>query len=259
MQKPVSSRQNPQVKRLRMLLAHKKAREEEGAFALEGARLCLDALRAGVALETVFVTAQALEKHPPLAALTDAAPRVVLLDGELAAGIGDTQSAQGVFAVCPIPAPAVFSPRADGKYLLLHEIRDPGNLGAILRTAAALGATGVLLAGCAELWSPKVLRASMGGVWRVPVYLCGDMRDEIARLRGAGVAVFAAALREYAAGPGRLTKDGGCAVLVGNEGAGLPEALIEAADEAVMIPMKGETESLGVAMAAGILLWAMCH
>jgi len=211
---------------------------------------------AGLRPKSVLLTPRVLQKNPELAALVWAAPQTVWLDESLAERISDTQTSQGVFAILePPPARLEISPQ--GRYLLLHQVRDPGNLGGILRTAAALGTSAAILCGCVELYSPKTLRASMGGVFRLPVAQSHDIHGQIKALREAGVQVFAAALKEDAHPLECLREPGGKAVLIGNEGSGLPEDVTVACTGSVAIPMQGGTQSLNAAMAAGILLWEM--
>jgi len=253
----VTSRENLHAKRLDSLLRQKKARDESGLFVLEGARLCLDSTAAGLRPESVYLTPSAIKKNPGLSAMVGVSPQTVWLDEGLAARLGDTANPQGVFAVFKKTAPSSFEISARGKYILLYQVRDPGNLGSVLRTAAALGADGAFLCECAELYSPKVLRASMGGVWRLPVLAVEDMAEQVNAFRRSGVEVYAAADREDALFPGCLAGAGGKAVLIGNEGDGLPDSLIAACSGSVAIPMKNGSESLNAAMAAGILLWEM--
>jgi len=253
----VTSRENPRAKRLDLLLRQKKARDESGLFVLEGARLCLDSTAAGLRPESVYLTPSAMQRNPGLAAMVRVSPRTVWLDEGLAARLGDTASPQGVFAVLKKPAHVSVEISERGKYILLYRVRDPGNLGGILRTAAALGADGAFLCECAELYSPKVLRASMGGVWRFPVLDVENMAEQVNALRRSEVEVYAAADKNGALSPGCLAGAGGKAVLIGNEGDGLPDSLIAACGGGVAIPMKNGSESLNAAMAAGILLWEM--
>jgi len=253
----VRSRENPQVKQLDALLRRKKAREESGLFVLEGTRLCLDAIQAGLHPHSVLLTPQALQKHPELGALTGAASQTTLLDENLAARISETATTQGVFAILPQPQPAAIKLNPQGRYMLLHMVRDPGNLGGILRTAAALGVDAAFLCGCAELYSPKTLRASMGGVFRLPIAQPGDIHTQIQSLRSAGLDVYAAALQENAHPVSKLGQPGGKAIIIGNEGDGLPQGVVRECTASVVIPMQGGTQSLNAAMAAGILLWEM--
>ena len=253
----IRSRENPHAKQLDTLLRQKKAREASGMFVLEGARLCLDALSAGLRPESVLLTPAALRKNPELAALVQEAPQTIWLDETLAERLGDTKTPQGVFAVLKMPEPATVKIHGQGRYLLLHKVRDPGNLGGILRTAAALGVSAVFLCDCAELYSPKVLRASMGGIFRLPVVIVDDMAAQIQTLRQSSVETYAAALRPGARSTDCLSGDGAKAILIGNEGTGLPDELITACNDCVAIPMKSGSESLNAAMAAGILMWEM--
>ena len=254
----ITSRQNTQIKKLDALLRQKKAREQYGFFVLEGAKLCLDAYNSGMTVEELYLSQEAKLRCPELAPLVLEAKNVIFVDNDLAGRIAGTKTTQGVFAVCKTPdLPVMPEISGQGRYLLLHRIRDPGNLGSILRTAAALGVSGVILSDCVELYSPKVLRASMGGIWRLQVAVCPDMMSAINQLRAKNVRVIAAALGEGSSKAEMLSFKGGLAVLIGNEGSGLPDELIAAADEIIKIPMKGESQSLGAAMAAGILLWEM--
>ena len=258
--RPVTSRSNPHVRRLDELLRRKKAREQSSLLVLEGRRLVLDALAAGLVPQTLYLTPEAWQKAPAeLEPLLQSSDQVVWLEASLAARIGDTQAPQGVFALCPRPSleKEKVPIQPDGRYLLLHKVRDPGNLGSILRTAAALGADGAFLCECAEVFSPKVLRASMGGVWRLPIALTDTLEPILSLLQRSGIATFAAALRQGAKGPEALALAKGRGVLIGNEGDGLPDHLIDACDHVVMLPMKSGSDSLGASMAAGILLWEM--
>ena len=253
----VTSRENSHAKRLDSLLRQRKAREESGLFVLEGVRLCLDSMSAGLRPQSVYLTPSALQRHPELAAMVWASPQTVWLDETLAARLGDTKTPQGVFAILetPRPGPPRLSP--DVRCLILHQIRDPGNLGGILRTAAALGAHAVFLCECTELYSPKTLRASMGGVWRVPITQIDDAAGHISALRAAGIETYAAALTDTAHPPACLREGGGKAILIGNEADGLPQSLIAACTGALSIPMRGGVESLNASAAAAILLWEM--
>lgn len=255
----LTSRENPRVKRVAKLLSERAQRESSGLFVAEGVRLCMDAVTSGVVIREVYATKQALAKRPELENLTCVAAECYIISEPVAEKIADTKSPQGVFAVCVTPThkpPEVFTGRS--RYLLLASLQDPGNVGAIIRAAEALGLDGVCIsADCPELYAPKTLRASMGGVFRLPVWVAADMRDEIARLTACGLTVYAAALEENARRLGGFSFKGACAALLGNEGAGLNQDLVKACAETVTIPMTGRADSLGVAMAAGILAWEM--
>ena len=253
----IRSRENPHVRQLDSLLRRKKAREESGLFVLEGSRLCLDALDVGLRPRSVLLTPQALQKTRALLPLVESAPQIIWLDESLAERISEQGATQGVFAILEQPHSTPLEISSQGRYLILHEVRDPGNLGGILRTAAALGVSAAFLCGCAELYSPKTLRASMGGVFRLPVIQTDKIHRQIKTLCESGIEVFAAALKSGVHQPCYLGEPGGKAIIIGNEGAGLPEDITCECTGSVAIPMQGGTQSLNAAMAAGILLWEM--
>jgi len=255
----LTSRKNPKIIELENLLTRKKNRNPS-LFACEGARLCEDAIRAGLVPEVVYITEKAQMRYHDIAVLLRGAARESYKICESLAGrISDTENPQGVFAVfkrLDNTAQVVKIVR-DGKYLLLAGLQDPGNMGTILRVAEALALDGVFYdESCPDVYSPKVMRASMGGMFRLK-HERRDMEETIEMLRKAGVCVWAAALTPDAEDlrPGLLS--GGTAVLIGNEGAGLPESLISCCGAAIKIPMQGTVESLNAATAAAIFAWEL--
>lgn len=257
----ITSRDNPRVKELRRLLTDARFRRETGLFVCEGARLCEDAARSGIAQETVLVTPRAQEKYAALLApVLNACAHVFTVSEELARFLGETESPQGVFSVCRRPARKEGAEELslDGRYLALEDVQDPANLGAVIRTAEAMGAAGLLLsAGCCDPYSPKVLRASMGGVFRLPLYETAAMAETVARLQKRGFCCYAAVVDHAAAPLTAVRFANGSVCLVGNEGNGLKAATAAACRRQITIPMAGRAESLNAAMAAGILLWEM--
>ena len=248
----LASRDNRAVKEACRLRDSAAARKEQGLFFAEGLRLCAD-LAQTCPLRALYVTEAALAAHPQLAAL-DAQP--VLVSGPVAQKLSDTRAPQGVFALLGLP-PASGPLAAGERVLVLEQVQDPANVGALLRSAAAFGFGRVLLcAGCADPFSPKALRASMGAVGRLGLEWRRDTAGAVAELRALGIPVWAAALAgsvpldEAAPAPGK-----GVAVVIGNEGNGLCAETVAAADGAVRIPMGGGVESLNAAVAGGVLLW----
>lgn len=228
---------------------------------LEGARLCADAVGSGVVIEAAFLTERAEEAYPDQTrAIRAAAATVYEIPEHLATHIGDTQHPQGVFCICVPPSVRLSAddlPR-DGRFLVLEDVRDPGNLGTILRTAEAFGADGLLLSsGCCELYSPKVLRGSMGGALRLPVAFVPDLPEAITRWNGQGFRTIAC-VADVAATPLPETQLGdGCLLFIGNEANGLTPLTRAACAERMTIPMKGRAESLNAAVAACIVLWEL--
>jgi len=256
---PIRSRDNTYVKELAGLLGSRKNRDRAGLFALEGLRLCLDAAGSGLPVKQLFLTPRAAARWPETEELVRAAERTLWITEELAGRIADTKSTQGIFCICPKldNQKCAVTIKGSGKYLLLHQLQDPGNLGTILRAAQAMGVDGVFADGCPDLYAPKVLRASMGSLFRLPVSDRDAAEAVIARLEAAGVPVYAAALAPGARPVDEADLSGGCAVLIGNEGDGLPDGLIRACAAAVVIPMAPGADSLNAASAAAILLWEM--
>lgn len=256
----ITSRDNPLVRDYVRLREHRARRRESGCFVLEGVRLLDDAMESGVRLETVFFTQSACEKHASLRARVEkTGARLCVIGDAAAAKLADTAAPQGVFATA-FMLDKVFSLdkiNLCGAYAALENVRDPGNLGTILRTAEALGLSGVLLSeGCADIYAPKVVRASMGAVFRTAFFETDDLPAALALLRGRGMQTLAA----LAGGTTRLLTQlelhGGMVVAIGNEAAGLSDACVEACTP-FTIPMRGRAESLNAAAAAAIVMWEM--
>ncbi len=255
----ITSRENRYIKEASKLLASRRFREQQGLFLVEGARLCQDAAQSGIRPLRLFTTPQGRERYPEiLAQLELLTSESYDITPELAKKLSDTAAPQGIFAVCPIPQSSFSGFRAGGRYLLLNSLQDPGNIGAILRTAEAFALDGVLLSkDCPDLYSSKVLRAAMGGVFRVKAQVVLDVSAAIDGMRAQGILVYAAALHRNALPITQAPLKEGGAVIIGNEGSGLPEDLIEKCTAAVIIPMEGRAESLNAAVAAAIIAWEM--
>lgn len=174
----------------------------------------------------------------------------VLMSDALFRAISPVQTPTGILALVSVPSPAEIEVCMHGRfYVLLEAIQDPGNVGSILRSAAAAGATDIYLSdGCADAWSPKTLRAAMGAHFRLRIHEQSDLGDIARSFEGRVVATALQAERNLY----QISLTGPIAFLFGNEGAGLSDALLEAATERVSIPMPGGMESLNVAAAAAV-------
>ena len=244
----ISSRANARVKQLRGAFAG-QARLSGGMVAIEGEHLLEEALRSGMVFKTVFVAEGR--------AVPEVVPRgveVLRVTDEVFASVVETQSPQGVAALLVPPVRRmedVF--RGVPLILIAVGLQDPGNLGTLVRSAEAFGATGVVTTpGTVSAWNQKALRASAGSVFRVPVVSASA--DEVSGLKGRGVRLVAA----VGVG-GDWVKDGhfvgGVAVMIGNEGAGLSAEFIAMADARVTIHCPGPVESLNAAIAGSLLLY----
>ncbi|HVJ13579.1 MAG TPA: RNA methyltransferase, partial [Burkholderiales bacterium] len=240
----LGSRDNPKVKRWRKLAADPRYRRAEKRALIEGPHLLAAALERGIRPIAVLVTEEAAAKAE-IAALLGAKP--VLLAKGVFGTIVDADTPQGIAAEIAIP-----SGRRDGSTIFLEGVQDPANVGAILRSAAGFGVARVVLdRGCADPWSPKALRAGMGGHFGLGIEETADLASEIEAFKGTvactvprgGIALHAAPLERS------------MAWLFRAEGRGLSDEIIHRADLRISIPMAMGTESLNVAAAAAICLY----
>ena len=257
----ITSRQNESVKQHAKLLSSPAKRREEGRFLCEGARLCYDAVRSGTPIEVCYVTEKALEKYPDYCgAAIERAERSFQIADHVAPLLSDTKNPQGIFCVCKLPESTLrdIDMPLRGHYLALEDMQDPANLGTVLRTAEALGVSGVLLSRqCCDVWSPKVLRGSMGAVFRLPLFFCEDMARAVAHLNERGFSTLASVVSEDAVPVSLIDFTRPTVMLIGNEGNGLTEKTADACALPVTIPMTGRAESLNASAATAILLWEM--
>lgn len=183
---------------------------------------------------------------------------VIILSSSPFGKISTEKSPQGIIAVLDSSGFCKpFDEGTDERIFMCDGVRDPGNLGTIIRTAAATGFDTVVISVCADVLSPKTVRASMGGIFRINVRISADMAETVRLLRSEGRRVFAAALGENSKCLGRFELRADDVFLVGNEGHGLSDELISSCTESVLIEMVGDTDSLNVSCASTILMWEM--
>lgn len=252
----ISSRENPIIKEAAALVSNKKARKEAELFVVEGARLCSEACKSGAEVLRLFVTEEAEKKYPEyLSALLSEAKEVYNITDSVAKKISDTKSPQGVFAVCRFSEKPI-DLEQNGVFVLLSGLQDPGNIGTILRTCEAMNVRGVFLCGCADCFSSKVLRGTMGCIFRLPIKVFSETAEALSLLKAANVTTYASALAENALLLPDVKFSKKSCVLIGNEGNGLEHRVIEECDNVVMIPMPGKAESLNAASAAAIMIYS---
>ena len=249
----ITSRDNAKIKYACAVRDSEKQRAADGVFFAEGPKLILELCKS-CAPAAVYATEAALAKTPALAALQSV---TTLVAPHVAEKLAGTKSSQGVFALLQTPAPPTHLLHSARRLLALEGVQDPGNVGTLLRSAAAFGFDGVLLGpGCAAPFAPKTLRASMGAAGRLPVLVVSDLPAALTALRGRGVTCLAAAL--YHSRPlDEVGTDfpGGVCLVIGSEGQGLTDAAVAACDAAVRIPMTDLVESLNAGVAGSVLLW----
>lgn len=252
----ISSRKNPALRAAAELKSSAEARKSAGAFIAEGARLVEDAAKSGMRISSLFYTAEAYEKYR---LYIDAALRVCreayTLEPHAAALLATTKSSQGVYAVCEIPRG---EKEIQGKIIVLENIQDPSNMGTMLRTAEAMGIGCAVLSGCCcDVYSPKVLRGSMGAVFRLNLKHFGEPAQACRSLREMGYKVYGSVPLESALKINEVSFDEHSAVVIGNEGNGMTEASKKLCHGLITIPMKGRAESLNAATAAALVMWEM--
>lgn len=264
----IESTANPKIKQYVKLRDSKKARRELSMAVIEGARFCSDALaqekRGKLKIICVFATEQALDRYSDYIDRTlfdnVSSGKYFMISQAVADKISDTGNTQGVFAVAqtwdvPFTVEAL---SGGGRYVVLDNLQDPGNIGTILRTADALGLDGAVLANrCCELYNPKLLRSTMGSIFRIPIYMADDLKTAAEIMHGAGIKLYAAVVDENAVPLGSFMFKEGSAVVIGNEGSGLSVSDADICDERITIHMRGNAESLNAASAAAIILWEM--
>lgn len=235
-------------------LTKKKYRDETGLYLLEGIKPLEDALDLGIRLKTIFICegSQRAESFPE--------DLCMMLDEKLFSKLSDTGTSQGVIAVaekkmCTFAQFAEAAAEGSGNVVIMDRLQDPGNIGTIIRTGEAAGYRGIIMvAGSGDVYSPKVVRAAAGSLFRIPVIGARDADDAANMVKEMGKALtvtcfedavdcFEADLREN------------IALVIGNEGRGVSERLMELSDIRVKIPMEGSIESLNAAVAAGILMY----
>ncbi len=252
----ITSRQNPIVARYRAV----SRGDETDRMLIDGVHLVGEALAAGIALAETAVTVAAAESPAfsnVLAGLDRAGIEVVTVSPAVMDALSPVRTSSGLVALAQRPLPDEAAIYATGSPLVVIaiDIQDPGNLGAIVRVAEAAGATGLVAAGaCADSFGWKALRGSMGSAFRLPIVAVSNTADAVASARARGCRIVATVPRH-----GRTlfetTLTGASAILVGSEGAGVSQTLIDGADEQITIPMRAPVESLNTSIAAALVLY----
>lgn len=246
MEQRITSRKNALLQQVKKLLSSKKERENAGLFVADGTKLLAEAVRWYDGLDTVILS-DGVEADVPDHV------RVIRVPEDVMVSISPMETPQGALFLCRMPEKKVFVPKPG--MLVLDGIQDPGNIGTILRTADALEIPVVLLEGCADPYSHKVVRSSMGAVFRTPV-LQSTWAEVQSSCKADGIPVAVTALSDRAEDI-RRAKLGDMAVVIGSEGRGVRREILDSADRELIIPMNERCESLNAAIAAAIVMWQM--
>ena len=246
MEERISSRKNPLLQQVKKLLSSRSERRKQGLFVADGTKLLEEAVKYWPGLQTVILS-DGVEAQVPDHV------RVVRVPEDVMASISPMEAPQGALFLGKLPEQQEFVPKKG--MLILDGVQDPGNIGTILRTADAMDVPVVLLEGCADPWSWKVIRSTMGAAFRTPV-VQASWEEVLEKCREAGIPIGVTALSDRAVDI-RTADLSAMALVIGSEGQGVRKEILESADAELIIPMNPHCESLNAAVAATIVMWQM--
>lgn len=252
----IDSVSNEKIKLAVKLCSSSKHRKKEGLFFLEGLRLCRDAVQTGCKIKYAFFTNEAISKYSDdVEFISESASESYEVSESVCSKLSQTETTQGIFCVCAMKDTSS-ELKSDGKYIALENIQDPANLGAVARTAEALGVDGAILCGCCDRFSPKSQRAAMGSLLRLNIIQCDNLADFLLSANKDGMKVYATTPDVDAVKITECDMNGGVIAVIGNEGNGVSDEVFSVCTK-VTIPMMGRAESLNASMAAAITMWEM--
>ncbi len=262
----ITSMSNPQMKKVQQLLKKARTRREEGLFVAEGIKMFGEAPKDR--LQKVYAAASFAEKEEfqkilKEKGLENPGDKVEIVDDKVFKSLSDTVTPQGVLCLISMKdwsLEEILEGVKNPLLMILEDLQDPGNLGTIIRTGEGAGITGVILSRTSvDVFNPKVIRSTMGSVYRVPVLYVDSIEKEVLSvLKTHGITTYAAHLK----GKNNYDQEDygkGTAFFIGNEGNGLTDSLTACADTLIKIPMEGQVESLNAAMASGILMYEVAR
>ncbi len=258
----ISSKSNENVKYVKKILSSSKTRKKDKVFALEGINLCEEAFRNNIKIIKIFYTLKCYEKFRKLIDMIviESSAQVYIVNEEIMENMCDTDSPQGVLALCKLIDKNVNEAKIDlySKIILLENIQNPSNLGSILRSVSAFGIDLVVLSGSScDVYNPKVLRGSMGAAFKVNILCIENIVNFIKQLKEQNFVTIASLPDKNSEDVTLLSNLKKVAVVMGNEGNGITPEVIKVCDKKINIPMKDTCESLNVSVALGIILWEM--
>lgn len=255
----LTSKDNNNIKNTVKLNKSARYRKQTGLFTAEGVRVCYDAMLSKAKIQTFFATEKAAEKfREKFNELFEYCDRTYIVSEQIFKLISDTDSPQGF--LCVIKALDKISQfgtiNVNGKLLALDNVQDPNNLGTILRSAEAFGVDGIVMSDdCCDIYSPKVVRGSMGAVFRIPFVICGSIADFLKD--NPSINSFASVVDSNALPVTKADFSAPCITVIGNEGNGLKTETVVSCKNKITIPMRGKAESLNAPAAASIIIWEM--
>ena len=265
-QEAITSKTNSTIVKIGKLVK-KKYRDEDKLFLCDGVKLFHEAINFGAKIEYILIKNDVdfeSDTIDAIKALKASGTRVLVLNEAVYSKISTEISPQGIIAVCSYLDFIKYEDELKEnihqkeKVMMLEAIRDPGNLGTIIRNAAAFGIDRLILSSdCVDIYSQKIIRAAMGAIFKLKINIVGDFVGAIKHLQGLGRVVLGATLNDKALVLGKKALNKTDVVIIGNEGHGLSSEAINASNDAIIIPMEKNTESLNAAMASAIFMWEL--
>lgn len=254
--KEITSSKNEWIKTIKKL-HRKKHREEMQEYLIEGFHLVEEAVNHSAAIRSILVTKRGVNEWKEWLEEQDT-EIIVLVSDEVMKSLSDLPTPQGILAVVGMPTISEeLKDSFTGSWLALDQVQDPGNVGTMIRTADAAGFTGVIMGeGAADIYSTKVLRAMQGSHFHLPI-LTGDILEMIQAFKTQGSAVYGTELNDEAVEYTSIEPQQNFLLIMGNEGNGVRQDILDQTTKNLFIPIKGKAESLNVAVAAGILMYSL--
>ncbi|MDR7870389.1 MAG: RNA methyltransferase [Tissierellaceae bacterium] len=253
----ISSNQNPLIKEIKSL-NRKKNRWENRLFIIEGIKIIEEAIINGIKIKSIFISEKFLESKDGLVFYVELKNlhNLAKVSDPLFKSISDTENPQGILAVCEFNIRDFYEIDNLEKpsMLFLDGVQDPGNMGTIIRTADAFNMDGIILGeGCVDPYNPKVVRSTMGSIFRVPLYICKNSIESLQELKIKGFHIFATSLNGKSLYDADFDNKFLC--VIGNEANGVNPKILDIAERRIKIPMPGNAESLNAGVAASIIMY----
>lgn len=256
----IKSKDNNNIKYISKLISSAKFRKTEHRFVIEGTRLCIDALKSKAEIDIFLFSETAKDKYTSVVEqLSIGCKKTLCVDDRIFCALSDTKTPQGVLCVVKTLDKQLYFDKIikNGIIVALDNIQDPSNLGTIIRSADALGIDGVVLSSdCCDVFSPKVVRGSMGAVFRIPFMIVDDLAGFVDDFNNYGSS-YACVLDDTAVTVKQTVFERPSLAVIGNEGNGVSQPVINACKNKLYIPMQNNAESLNAAVAASIIMWEM--
>ncbi len=259
----ITSKTNQKIKNVINLIKDKKERISQGLFVIEGIKIFQEAVKNKIAMSEIFVTQKFLENNSDIFRFINNQDITVnIITEDISKKISENMTPQSLFVICKMKRPVnlefVLGKKTD--LVMVLNLQDPGNFGTIIRTCLAFGIKNILVSkDCPDIYNAKVLRATMGMVFRANIIKVEDDVSEIKRLQRSGFKVYASSVSQKSETIQNVCfdKSDKNVIIVGNESRGVSHTIIDLCDKIVKIPMQSGIDSLNVAVATGILIWEL--